>query len=59
MDIAVLNALCDLAEDQDAPKLQLYLDDQDLLDPWEHPDQAFTDCVRTVEAGAQRRLTPA
>lgn len=59
MDTAVLNALRDLAEEQDAPKLQLYLDDRDLPDPWEQPDQAFTDCVTTVEAGAQRHLAPA
>ncbi|MEU1355339.1 low molecular weight protein-tyrosine-phosphatase [Streptomyces cinnamoneus] len=55
MDAAVLEALRPLAGG-DEEKLQLFLGDQDVPDPWGQPDDAFARCVAIVEAGAQRCL---
>ncbi|MEW1909233.1 hypothetical protein AB0442_12320 [Kitasatospora sp. NPDC085895] len=40
-------------------KVHLYLDGQDVPDPWEQPEEAFIACVTVVEAGANRHLQPA
>jgi hypothetical protein len=37
-------------------KLGLYLDGQDVPDPWKQPEEAFTACVTVVEVGADRHL---
>jgi protein-tyrosine phosphatase len=52
MDTGVLAALRELADENSAPKLRLYLDGRDVPDPWEQPDEAFTICVTVIEAGA-------
>ena len=51
MDGAVLDALRELADENTAPKLALYLGDGDVPDPWQQPDEAFAACVKVVEAG--------
>lgn len=56
MDSANLAALRGLAGDRTAPRLALYLGDQDVPDPWGKPDDAFTACVEIIETGARRYL---
>jgi protein-tyrosine phosphatase len=56
MDGAVLDELHGLADQRSAVKIALYLDGQDVPDPWQQPREAFTACVVTVEAGANRHL---
>jgi hypothetical protein len=43
-------------EERAAPKLALYLDGQDVPDPWGHDDEAFAACVAVIESGAARHL---
>lgn len=57
MDIAVLAALRELADEDSAPKLRLYLDGRDVPDPWEGPDDGFAACLAIVEAGAGHHLS--
>ncbi|MFJ6214173.1 low molecular weight protein-tyrosine-phosphatase [Streptomyces sp. NPDC092296] len=59
MDAAVLAALRELAGTASAAKLRLYLDGQDVPDPWKQPEEAFTACVTVVEVGAETHLTSA
>ncbi len=56
MDAAVLEALRALADETTAPKLALYLGDQDVPDPWQQSDEAFTACVRVIESAAGHHL---
>ncbi|MBV9142073.1 MAG: low molecular weight phosphotyrosine protein phosphatase [Pseudonocardiales bacterium] len=56
MDIGVLAALRELADENSAPKLRLYLDGRDVPDPWKQPDEAFITCVTVIEAGAGQHL---
>lgn len=58
MDHAVLDALNELTDEHTAPKLALYLDGQDVPDPWKRPDEAFTACVSVIEAGAGHHSSP-
>jgi protein-tyrosine-phosphatase len=53
---ANLTALRGLAEGRTTPRLALYLDDQDVPDPWGQPDGVFTACVEFIEAGAHQYL---
>ncbi|WP_431676007.1 low molecular weight phosphotyrosine protein phosphatase [Kitasatospora sp. KL5] len=60
MDHTVHDALTtQITDPSTAAKVRLYLDGQDVPDPWEQPDEAFTACVTVVEAGADRHLEPA
>ena len=56
MENANLTALRGLAEGRTTPRLALYLDDQDVPDPWGQPDGVFTACVEFIEAGAHQYL---
>ncbi|MFJ8142680.1 low molecular weight protein-tyrosine-phosphatase [Streptomyces sp. NPDC096013] len=56
MDRAVLAALQDLAAPPDLPKLRLYLDGQDVPDPYGGDADAFAEVVALVEAGAARHV---
>ncbi|MEU8538900.1 low molecular weight protein-tyrosine-phosphatase [Streptomyces sp. NPDC048717] len=56
MDSAVLAALRELTDDDTSAKLRLYLDGQDVPDPWKQPREAFAACVASVESGADRHL---
>ena len=56
MDRAVLTALQNLATAPDLPKLLLYLDEQDVPDPYGGDADAFAEVVALVEAGAARHL---
>lgn len=56
MDSTVLDSLRELADEAASAKLRLYLDGQDVPDPWKQPDDAFAACVTAVEAGADRHL---
>lgn len=56
MDTANLTALHALGGACAAPRLALYLGDQDVPDPWGQPDDAFTACVEIIHAGAWRHL---
>ncbi|MFJ5120125.1 hypothetical protein [Kitasatospora sp. NPDC088548] len=56
MDNDVLKELHELADEQAAPKLRLYLDGQDVHDPWEDAYPAFLICVKTIQADADRHL---
>jgi protein-tyrosine phosphatase len=56
MDAAVLDALRGLADETTTAKLRLYLDERDVPDPWQQPEEAFTACLAAIEAGAQDHL---
>jgi protein-tyrosine phosphatase len=56
MDATVLAALREISDEATAPKLALYLEDRDVLDPWKQPDVVFAACVSVVERGARRHL---
>ncbi|MCZ4098070.1 low molecular weight protein-tyrosine-phosphatase [Streptomyces sp. H39-C1] len=56
MDHSILATLRDLADDHTAAKLALYLDDQDVADPYGQDEQAFAVCVEVIERGAWRHL---
>lgn len=56
MDHAVLDELRATADKHTAPKLRLYLDGEDIHDPWEDAYTAFQDCVEVIERGAARHL---
>ncbi|MER6205966.1 low molecular weight protein-tyrosine-phosphatase [Streptomyces sp. NPDC001642] len=56
MDHAVLAALRDLAAPPDLPKLCLYLDGQDVPDPYGGDSSTFTEVAALVETGAGRHL---
>lgn len=58
MDSAVLGELQDMADEHCAAKLRLYLDGQDVHDPWQDAYPAFTACVETIENGADQHLQP-
>ena len=55
MDSSVLEALHDVADADSTAKLRLYLDG-DVPDPWQQPEEAFTACLRVIEAGARVHL---
>ncbi|MEV8100148.1 low molecular weight phosphotyrosine protein phosphatase [Kitasatospora sp. NPDC085879] len=60
MDRSVHAALtAQITDPATAGKVRLYLDGQDVPDPWEQPEEAFIACVTVVEAGADRHLQPA
>ncbi|XUL85309.1 hypothetical protein ACQ86D_00235 [Streptomyces galilaeus] len=48
--------LLHLASPPDLPKLRLYLDEQDVPDPYGGDADAFAEVVALVEAGADRHL---
>lgn len=56
MDHTVLDELQATADEHAAPKLRLYLDDEDVHDPWEDAYPAFRTCVEVIERGAARHL---
>jgi protein-tyrosine phosphatase len=56
MDHAVLTALQDLAAQPDLPKLRLYLDGQDVPDPYGADAGTFAEVIALVEDGAARLL---
>ncbi|CAM5709592.1 low molecular weight phosphotyrosine protein phosphatase [Streptomyces griseorubiginosus] len=56
MDHTVLDELPATADEQTTPKLHLYLDGEDVHDPWEDAYTAFQDCVAVIERGAARHL---
>ncbi|WOX16026.1 low molecular weight protein-tyrosine-phosphatase [Streptomyces sp. N50] len=56
MDHAVLAALQELAATPDLPKLRLYLDGQDVPDPYGGDSTVFAEVAALVETGAYRYL---
>ncbi|GAA2507967.1 protein-tyrosine-phosphatase [Streptomyces thermolineatus] len=56
MDTSNLAALRDLADEHTAPKLGLYLGNQDVPDPWGEGPEAFAAVVDLVVDGAARHL---
>ncbi|WP_369229291.1 hypothetical protein AB5J56_01735 [Streptomyces sp. R21] len=58
MDHAVLTALKDLAAPHDQLKLRLYLDGQDVPDPYngDSDSDTFAEVAALLEAGADRHL---
>ncbi|MBK6013549.1 low molecular weight protein-tyrosine-phosphatase [Streptomyces sp. MBT53] len=56
MDHAVLSALHALAVPPDLPKLRLYLDGQDVPDPYGGDTTAFAEVAAVIDAGADRHL---
>ncbi|MFF4364371.1 low molecular weight phosphotyrosine protein phosphatase [Streptomyces sp. NPDC001604] len=56
MDHTVLDELQAIADEHAAPKLRLYLDGEDVHDPWEDAYPAFRSCVEVIERGAARHL---
>lgn len=56
MDALNLTQLHDLADPSTAARIELYLGDHDVPDPFGQPDSAFHDCIQTVVAGAARHL---
>lgn len=56
MDRAVLARLVQLVGPEDADKLKLYLDDQDVPDPMGRPLEEFRACARLIEDGIHRYL---
>jgi protein-tyrosine phosphatase len=56
MDADNLTTLRALADETTAPKLGLYLIDQDVPDPWGKEPEAFADVVGLIEHGAPRHL---
>ncbi|GAA2118372.1 low molecular weight phosphotyrosine protein phosphatase [Actinomadura alba] len=56
MDRAILATLRELADARTVPKLTLYLDGQDVPDPWGQDDAAFAACAAGIESGATRHL---
>jgi protein-tyrosine-phosphatase len=57
MDRANLAALRDLADEDTLPKLALYLDDDEVPDPWGKPVCVFREGVRIIEDGVLRHLS--
>ncbi|WP_338704343.1 low molecular weight phosphotyrosine protein phosphatase (plasmid) [Streptomyces sp. Q6] len=55
MDHSVLEKLLLIADDN-AHKIRLYLDGQDVPDPIGQPMAAFTRCAQIIETGAARHL---
>ncbi|MFD7603391.1 low molecular weight phosphotyrosine protein phosphatase [Streptomyces mirabilis] len=56
MDRAVLGELHELADETSAAKLRLYLDGEDVHDPWQDAYPAFTECVKVIADGARPHL---
>ncbi|MFZ3555847.1 low molecular weight protein-tyrosine-phosphatase [Streptomyces sp. BH055] len=56
MDQSVLDKLLLVCGDKNTPKIRLYLDGQDVPDPMDGPEDAFTACARIIEVGAARYL---
>ncbi|WRZ87721.1 low molecular weight phosphotyrosine protein phosphatase [Streptomyces sp. NBC_01007] len=56
MDRAVLRELHELADETSAAKLRLYLDGEDVHDPWQDAYPAFTACVKVIVDGARPHL---
>ncbi|MFF8028585.1 low molecular weight phosphotyrosine protein phosphatase [Streptomyces sp. NPDC007896] len=56
MDRSVLGELHELADETSAAKLRLYLDGEDVHDPWEDAYPAFTECVKAIVDGARPHL---
>jgi protein-tyrosine phosphatase len=53
MDAQVLTALRQLASGTACLELRLYLDDQDVPDPWGRSAESFEECASLIEAGAR------
>lgn len=56
MDRANLAALQALVDEATAPKLALYLGEEEVPDPYGGAPEVFTACLRLIEEGARRHL---
>ncbi|TXS41710.1 low molecular weight phosphotyrosine protein phosphatase [Streptomyces sp. uw30] len=56
MGASNLAALHELADEDTARRLALYLGDRDVPDPFGQPGSAFNDCIEMIVAGAARHL---
>ncbi|MGH3495308.1 MAG: protein tyrosine phosphatase [Sciscionella sp.] len=56
MDVNVLAALLEMTAAADASKIESYLENGDVPDPFGQAEAAFLTCAETIESGALRHL---